>query len=177
MTGRNDPAYVWKGLINLLHMADFANADLILAGCFFLAAALYSSVGHAGATAYLALMALFGVPAPAMRPTALTLNMLVASIGSWRYWRAGYLRFRTLWPFLVGSVPMAFLGGFITLPNQFYRPLVGAVLVLSAVRLLWPQRPNPIAQRRDPPVPLAMAIGLAVGLLAGLTGTGGGVWR
>ena len=84
---------------------------LSLAACMFLGAALYSSVGHAGASAYIAFMALFSVPPSVMRPTALTLNILVASFASYRYARAGYFRWRVVWPFLLGSLPFAFIGG------------------------------------------------------------------
>ena len=72
--------------------------DIALSICLFFGAILYSSVGHAGASAYIALMALFGVPTPVMRPTALVLNLIVASLGSLRYSRAGLFRWRTIWP-------------------------------------------------------------------------------
>src|SRR6187397_2409429 len=85
-------------------------ADLLLALCMFLGAVLYTSVGHAGASAYLALMALFGVPAAVMRPTALVLNILVSSLTSFRYSRARLFRWRTLWPFLIGALPLPLLG-------------------------------------------------------------------
>jgi uncharacterized membrane protein YfcA len=98
----------------------------------------YTSIGHAGASAYIALMALFGVAPAIMRPTALALNILVASFTSYRYLRAGMFRWRTLWPFLVGAIPLAFTGGAIQLPGAYYRPLVGVILLLGAARLLWP---------------------------------------
>ena len=85
-------------------------ADLPLALAILVGAALYSSVGHAGASAYIAIMALWGVAPEAMRPTALTLNILVASLASFRFARAGLFRWRVLWPFLVTAVPMAFVG-------------------------------------------------------------------
>ena len=88
-------------------------ADLLLAACLFLGAVLYTSVGHGGASAYLALMALFGVPAAVMRPTALVLNILVASFTSLRYIRAGQFRWRALWPFLIGALPFAVLGALV----------------------------------------------------------------
>ncbi len=84
--------------------------DVLLAACMFLGAALYTSVGHAGASAYVALMALFGVAPVVMRPTALVLNILVASFTSFRFVRAGVFRWRTLWPLLIESSPMALLG-------------------------------------------------------------------
>ena len=149
---------------------------LALAACIFVAATLYSSVGHAGASAYIALMALFGIEAAVMRPTALALNVIVASLASFRFARAGLFRWRTLWPFLVTALPMAYLGGTIELPSEIYRPLVGAVLWLSAARLLWP-RPLKVEQESsDPPLHFALPAGAGIGLLAGLTGTGGGIF-
>lgn len=150
--------------------------DLMLALLIAIGAALYSSVGHAGASAYIALMALFGIPAATMRPTALTLNVIVASLASTRYLRAGLFRWRVLWPFLVTAVPMAFVGGTISLPSDIYRPLVGVVLWLSALRLFWPKQLKAEIEPRDPPIVLGLLAGAGIGLLSGLTGTGGGIF-
>lgn len=157
-------------------MTGSPEADLLLALCMAIGAALYSSVGHAGASAYLALMALFGLSPAVMRPTALVLNIIVASLASLRFIRAGLFRWRTLWPFLLGALPFAFLGGAIKLPGDVYRPLVGAVLLLSAARLLWPRELKAQTDWRDPPVRLALPCGAAIGFLSGLTGTGGGIF-
>lgn len=151
-------------------------SDLLLALCMAVGAALYSSVGHAGASAYLALMALFGVPPTTMRPTALVLNIIVASFGSVRFIRAGLFRWRTLWPFLLGALPFAFLGGALKLPGDVYKQLVGVVLLLSAARLLWPQEIRALRGTHDPPIWLAILLGAGIGLLSGLTGTGGGIF-
>jgi len=152
------------------------DTDLLLALAIFVGAALYSSVGHGGASAYIALMALFGVPGGVMRPTALVLNVLVSGLGSVRYIRAGQFRWRTLWPFLLGAMPMAFVGGGITLPAQVYRPLLGVILWLSAARLLWPRELKAVRDWHDPAIPAAIAAGAGIGLLSGLTGTGGGIF-
>jgi uncharacterized protein len=149
---------------------------LSLAACLFLGAALYSSVGHAGASAYIATMALFSVPSMVMRPTALTLNILVASLGSYRYARAGYFRWRVVWPFLLGSLPFAFIGGGIHLPGEYYRALVGIVLLLSGVRMFFAAHLYAKREVHDPPIWLSVLIGVGLGLLAGLTGTGGGIF-
>lgn len=154
----------------------FTPVEFALAACMLVGAALYSSVGHAGASAYLALMALFSVPAATMRPTALVLNIIVASFGSVRFARAGLFRWRTLWPFALGAAPFAFLGGAVRLPGEVYRPLVGVVLLLSALRLLWPKPLKAVTQWADPPIWLAVLCGAGIGLLAGLTGTGGGIF-
>ena len=105
---------------------------LILARAFLLGATLYSSVGHAGASGYLAAMAFLNMPAPMMRPTALVLNLLVASIATIRFARAGWFSWTLFWPFALGSIPFAFLGGAITVPGHWYRTLVGLVLLSKA---------------------------------------------
>lgn len=150
--------------------------ELFLAACLFLGATLYTSVGHAGASAYIAIMALFGVAPATMRPTALVLNILVATLTSLRYVRAGLFRWRVLWPALLGAMPLAFLGGSIQLPGQYYRPLVGLILFASAARLLWPREIGSDQERRDPPVIAGVLAGALVGFLSGLTGTGGGIF-
>jgi uncharacterized protein len=142
----------------------------------FLGAALYSSVGHAGASAYLAMMALASVPQAVMRPTALVLNIIVATLVSVRFSLAGAFRLRVLWPFLIGALPFAYLGGRITLPGHFYKPMVGVVLLVAAVRLLWPAGAAVLREPRDPPIVPAIACGALIGLLSGLTGTGGGIF-
>jgi uncharacterized membrane protein YfcA len=149
---------------------------LLLAAAMFAGAILYSSVGHAGASAYIALMALFGIAPAVMRPTALALNILVATIASIRYLNAGLFRWRVVWPFMLGAIPFAFVGGAVQLPGEFYRPIVGAVLLFSGVRLLWPKELQTNREPQDPPVMIGVLSGAAIGLLAGLTGTGGGIF-
>ena len=146
---------------------------LVLAGLIFLAALLYSSVGHAGASGYLAAMAFVGMPTPMMRPTALVLNRLVASIATIRFSRAGFFSWRLFWPFALGSVPLAYIGGVITLPGHWYRTLVGLVLWTAAVRLWLDIR---MAATHAPPMVTAILCGAGIGFLAGLTGTGGGIF-
>jgi uncharacterized membrane protein YfcA len=149
---------------------------LLLAALFLAAAILYGMVGHAGASAYLAAMALVGLSPGEMRPTALVLNILVASIVTLRFSRAGFVRPLSALPFLVGSVPAAFLGGTITLPAEIYRPMVGAVLLVAAAGFgITAARAGDEYLPRAP-WPLAVVSGAALGLLAGLTGTGGGIF-
>lgn len=135
---------------------------------------LYASVGHAGASGYIAVMGLLSVSPALIKPTALTLNLLVASIGTWQFWRAGHFRWETFWPFAVPAVPCAFIGGWLHLPAAAFKVLVGIVLLCSALSLVL----RPPAERPGvmPPLPLALAIGAGLGLLAGLTGTGGGIY-
>lgn len=151
---------------------------VVLALLFFAAATLYASVGHAGASAYLAAMALVGVAPATMRPTALALNILVASIVTVRFRLAGQLRWRAVVPFLVGSVPLAFLGGFLTLPPGIYKPLAGAVLLVAAARLFMTAGRAAATEEPEPRVPAIPAVlsGAAIGFVSGLVGTGGGIF-
>jgi len=157
-------------------MLQGVNAEVLLAACMFVGAALYTSVGHGGASAYIALMALFGIAPAIMRPTALALNILVAAFTSWRFMRVGMFRWRVLWPFLLGAIPMAFIGGAIQLPSTYYRPIVGVVLLVGAVRLLWPEELRTNREPHDPPIWAGVLGGAGIGFLSGLTGTGGGIF-
>lgn len=139
------------------------------------AALLYSSVGHAGASGYLAAMTLCGTATAALKPSALVLNLLVAALGTWRFGRAGHFRWRVLWPFALASVPAAFVGGALKLSDPVYRRLLGAALVLAAARLALPTR-EPAAEPPPPPVPAALAWGAVMGLLSGAIGVGGGIF-
>jgi uncharacterized protein len=157
-------------------LMGFELIDYQLAGCLFLGAVLFTSVGHGGASAYIALMALFGIEQVVFRPTALVLNVLVTSFSSVRYVRARLFDWSVLWPVLLGAVPMAFLGGSIQLPGNFYKPLVAVILVISAVRLFWPDMIKGLPDAKAMPVWLGVICGAGIGLLAGLTGTGGGIF-
>lgn len=138
-------------------------------------ALLYSSVGHAGASAYLASMALVGVAPASMKPTALVLNILVATIATVQFARAGCFSWRLFLPFAVGAIPLSFVGGAWQLPGTLYKQIVGAVLVFAAARLALGSPPS-TDETRGPAWPLAVGIGAMLGLLAGLTGTGGGIF-
>jgi uncharacterized protein len=147
-----------------------------LALLFAIGAALYSSVGHGGASAYIAAMALFSVAPETMKPTALALNLLVAGFGAWRYWSRGLTNGRLVIAFAITATPAAFIGGGIHLPAIYYKPLVGILLWLAAARLLW--QPTALAYRavHQPPLWITLPAGAVLGLLAGLTGTGGGIF-
>jgi uncharacterized protein len=149
---------------------------LLLCVLFFIGATLFSSVGHAGASAYLAAMALVGVAPSEMKPIALVLNVFVASLGLWRYRRAGFSDWKMLWPFLVGSIPLAFIGGGLEIPDRTYKIILGIVLLFGAARLLLPGEIKPLAQWQTPSKPISAIIGSLIGLMAGLTGTGGGIF-
>src|SRR5213083_1109685 len=98
---------------------------------------LYSSVGHAGASGYIAVMTLWGIAPTVIRPTALILNILVACIGAFQFWRAGHFSWRLFWPFAVLAIPLAFVGGYISLPTHIFKIIVGIVLLFSALRFFW----------------------------------------
>jgi uncharacterized membrane protein YfcA len=135
---------------------------------------LYSSVGHAGASGYIAIMTLWGLAPTVIRPTALVLNILVAFIGAFQFWRAGHFAWRLFWPFAVLSIPAAYLGGYLQPSASVLRILIGLVLLFSAARLIF--------RRGDPPEvvspsrPTAIGVGAGIGFLSGLTGTGGGIF-
>ncbi len=149
----------------------------LLAAGMLVAAFGYASVGHGGASAYLAALALAGVAPSQMRPIALVLNILVSAIGTYKFWRAGYFRWRLFWPFASVSIPLAFLGGAITLPGHAYKVLVGVVLIYAAWQLWHSARAGAeMREVRDPPLAWAMLVGAGLGLLAGLTGVGGGIF-
>ena len=152
------------------------SALLWIALLMAVAAALYSSVGHGGASAYLAIMALFSVAPESMRPAALALNLLVAGFATWKYWSRGLFNWKLLAAFAATAMPAAYLGGSLEIPDHLYRPLVGIVLWFAALRLLW--QPRQLANRaiRPPSSAIALPTGAALGLLAGLTGTGGGIF-
>lgn len=155
-----------------------ADTLAILAMLFLVVGALYASVGHAGASGYLAVMALVGVEAAVMRPTALSINVLVAAIAFTQFARAGYFSWALFWPFALASIPAAFLGGLIQLPQHALKVAIGVVLVLTAVRMAfvaW-RPPKAVLQPRPPSIPVALAVGSGLGFLAGLTGTGGGIF-
>jgi uncharacterized membrane protein YfcA len=154
------------------------NDIVVLALAFFGAALLYASVGHAGASGYLAAMALLGVAPATMRPTALALNILVASIVTIRFHLAGHIRWRPLVPFVIASIPMAFVGGALVLPGSVYKPLVGLILLLAAFQLLRTAASSAATDERPTAIPFipAAIAGAGIGLLSGLTGTGGGIF-
>src|SRR5438046_8537685 len=102
-----------------------------------LVAFLYSSVGHAGASGYIATMTLFGIAPTVIRPTALVLNILVASIGAFQFWRAGHFSWKLFWPFALLSIPAAYVGGYLQPSASVLRILIGIVLLFSAARLLF----------------------------------------
>lgn len=151
---------------------EFAPLLVILA--VFVVAVLYSSVGHGGASGYLAVMAFFAVGPEVTRPTALVLNIFVASIAAFQFYRSRHFSWRTFWPFAAASIPFAFVGGTVTLPTNIYKIILGLVLVFAAARLAWNLKTD--GEAREPRVSIALIIGAVIGLLSGLVGVGGGIF-
>lgn len=146
---------------------------------FFGIALLYASVGQAGASGYLAVMALLQFPPATMKITALSLNMVVAGIGTFQFWRAGHLSVRTFYPFGVLGFPFSLAGGAIQLPPHVYHPVAGVILLLSGaqmIRLIWTNKPQHDSIPEKPPFVGAIIAGGAIGFISGATGTGGGVF-
>lgn len=148
----------------------------LLVACVFLAALLYASVGHGGGSGYLAVMALIGIEPMLMKPTALALNVLVATIATVKFYRAGYFSWSLFWPFALLSVPFAFIGGSLTLSGAVYQPIVGAVLLYAAYHLAFKERRTIEESAPSLGKGWALAAGAVLGLLSGLTGVGGAIF-
>ncbi len=141
----------------------------------FLIAALYSSVGHGGASGYLALMSLLGISSLYMRSSALILNLFVSAIAFYQFYKAGYFRWRLFYTFAVASVPMAFIGAKINLDPVWYNRILGLFLIIAALRLTGIFNFNNSDNIKELPVPTGLFIGAVLGLLSGMIGIGGGI--
>lgn len=150
--------------------------DYVLLISFFFIAAIYASVGFGGGTSYLALMAVMAVPFESMRPAALLCNVVVVTGGTYIFYREGLLEIRRVWPFLVFSVPMAFLGGYYPIQEDAFYRLLGVTLVIAALVLWFYGRVRPsnvtVAYSR----PAGALMGGALGFLSGLVSIGGGIF-
>lgn len=140
----------------------------------FAVALLYSSVGHGGASGYLAVMALAGIAPEVTRPTALMLNLFVASIAFFQFHRNGHFDRGIFISFALGSVPLAFVGGMIHLPTFVYKLILGVCLILAALRLALNLKSEENA--KTPSFLLCLLIGAALGFVSGLVGVGGGIF-
>lgn len=146
----------------------------VLAYClFFLVAFLYASVGHGGASGYLAIMALLGFSAAVMKPTALLLNVLVSLIAFISFYRAKHFRSSLLWPLIAASIPFAYIGSVMPVSELVYKKILGVVLLLSIIRLVMNPAEKPITA--NPKWYVLFGIGAAIGLVSGMIGMGGGI--
>ncbi len=160
----------------MLELASFTTTDFLIAFFLFLGAILYTSVGHAGSSIYIAIMSLFGLAATVIKPTALVLNIFVSSFTTWRFFRAKLFEAKIFIPLAIGAIPMSFLGGSINLSTEIYKIIVGILLVVAGALFL---RPKPVERQQlthKPNFLVAVILGGSIGFLAGLTGTGGGIF-
>lgn len=142
----------------------------------FLGAILYTSVGHAGSSIYIAIMAFFGLQTATIKPTALVLNILVSTFTSIRFIKAKLVDFSLLVPLLVGAIPLAFIGGGIELPSHVYKTVIGVLLLISGVTFLFRKNSSESQPTAHPHALVAVLIGATIGFTAGITGTGGGIF-
>lgn len=146
---------------------------LIYGLCFFSVAFLYASVGHGGASGYLALMALLSFSPSVMKPTALLLNVMVSLIAFISFYKAKHFKATLLWPLIAGSIPFAFIGSIMPISDSTYKKLLGVVLLLSIVRLIWTKANQEL--KESPKWPILFLIGASIGLVSGMIGMGGGI--
>jgi uncharacterized protein len=137
----------------------------LLSIAIFIIAFLYSSVGHAGASGYIAVMSLFGLSPVIIKPIALALNILVAGITSYQFWRSGHFSWQLFWPFALLSIPFAFLGGYLNVPTQIFKVIVGIILLFSAARFVSHSQPEGVV--KAPNRPIALTAGAGLGFMAG----------
>jgi len=151
------------------------NESLFLFHCLlFVVAFLYASVGHGGASGYLALMALFGIAPEVMKPTALMLNLFVSLTAFLQFYRGKHFSWHIFWPFALASVPLSFAGGMIKVDGVVYKQLLGLLLLIPVARFLFFHKIT-VTDTRKPNIWLSLMIGAAIGFLSGLIGIGGGI--
>ena len=144
---------------------------------FLIIATLYSSVGHAGASGYLAVMALLSFAPETIKPTSLVLNIVVASIASVKFIRSGYFDRKIFMAFILTSIPLAFFGGYITIGPKYFKLMAGIFLIISALLLIVKTYIKPTQATPCPmPVAYGLTIGSIIGLVSGLIGVGGGIF-
>ena len=151
------------------------DTNLLLALTLFIVAFLYGSVGHGGASGYLAVLSIFAIPVISYKPIILMLNILVAGIGFIQFTRAGYFKWKLCWPFLITSLPMAFIGSRIPVQGEVYNLILGIALIIPILRLLG-IIPGEKSGHRKVSVPVALIFGLVIGFLSGMLSIGGGIF-
>ncbi|MDQ0965063.1 putative membrane protein YfcA [Flavobacterium sp. W4I14] len=140
----------------------------------FIVAFLYASVGHGGASGYLALMAIFAISPAIMKPTALLLNLFVSSTSFIQFYRGGHFKWKTFWPFALASIPLSFVGGMMVIESSIYKKILGLILLIPVIRFLFFKNTDP-KDFKPSNIPLSLAIGGIIGLLSGMIGIGGGI--
>jgi len=147
--------------------------EYLLPILILIVAFLFSSIGHGGASAYLALMAIFGISTIYMKASALTLNLFVAGISFYLYQRNGYFKWNVLFPFILGSIPLAFLGAKINLDPDLYKLILGILLIIAVLRIV--VKPHEPKSTNPPHFLLGLIIGMMLGFFSGMIGIGGGI--
>ncbi len=155
---------------------SFSQKDYLTAILIFFGAIIYSSVGHGGASSYIAIMSLLGTPTNFIKPIGLTLNVIVSSVASFRFIQNKFFNLKVFLPIIAASVPAAFLGGYINLTDVFYRPLLGFVLFIAGLQLIFNFVQNAPTQLKKVNLLYAFIAGASIGFISGLTGTGGGIF-
>lgn len=148
----------------------------LLYPALFLVAMLYSSVGHGGASGYLAILSLFHTSQFQMAASSLCLNLLVAAAASFMFWRSNYFRWNLFWPFAITSIPFAWIGGLLSLSSKTYFLLLAVTLLFAAFRIGITLREPSKERRFNFSIPAAMILGALIGILSGLVGVGGGIF-
>jgi len=149
-------------------MQDFLHPLLIGIMAF-----LYASVGHGGASGYLALMAIFGTSPALMKPSALILNVFVSLVAFIQYYRAGHFRWALFWPFALASIPLSFIGATLPITDSLYKKLLAIALLIAIARMLF--QPTDRLQNKPLSLSISLLIGAVIGLLSGMLGIGGGI--
>jgi len=140
----------------------------------FIVAFLYASVGHGGASGYLALMAIFAISPAIMKPTALLLNLFVSSTSFIQFYRGGHFKWKTFWPFALASIPLSFAGGMMMIESSIYKRILGLLLLIPVIRFFFFKNTDS-KDFKSSNIPLSLAIGGIIGLLSGMIGIGGGI--
>jgi uncharacterized protein len=151
------------------------DSSLLIAFSLLVIGFLYSSVGHGGASGYIAVLSLFGVMPTAYKPLILVINIIVASLAFIQFYRAGYFRWKITWPFLITSVPLAFLGSQVPVEDKLYNLLLGLALILPIIRLVG-VFPSAKTENKSLPLVWALVIGAIIGFLSGVLNIGGGIF-
>ena len=155
---------------------DILSPNILLpfGGILVVVALLYASVGHGGASGYLALMALFSFPMLVLKPTALLLNTFVSAISFWFFYKNNHFNWKLFYPFAITSIPMAFLGGYISIDATLYKQILGVFLAFAIIRMLTVIGKEKQELRKSNLFG-SLIIGSAIGLFSGMIGIGGGI--
>ncbi|RZK53596.1 MAG: sulfite exporter TauE/SafE family protein, partial [Pedobacter sp.] len=140
----------------------------------FVVAFLYASVGHGGASGYLALMAIFAISPAVMKPTALLLNLFVSSTSFIQFYRGGHFKWKLFWPFALASIPLSFVGGMMAIESSIYKKILGVLLLIPVIRFFFFKNTD-AKDFKAANIPLSLLVGGIIGLLSGMIGIGGGI--